>query len=118
MTSQHYLGLESDKEKHMAALQPFSPHYGSGQTVTATSAAAASVTINSNSFNVMVTNTGAQIAYVRVGTDSATATAADFPVLAGSQAAITKGSGQNILSYIGVAAGDTTLHIMTGEGWK
>jgi len=102
----------------MAALQPFSPHYGSGQTVTASSAAAVLVAINSNSFNVMITNTGAQIAYVRVGTDSATATAADFPILAGSQVSITKGAGQNVLSYLGVAAGDTTLHIMTGEGWK
>lgn len=102
----------------MAALQPFSPHYGSGQTVTASSAGALSVSINSNSFNVMVTNTGSNLAYVRIGTDSATATATDFPILAGSQVAITKGAGQNVLSYIGVATGTTTLHIMTGEGWK
>lgn len=102
----------------MAALQPFSPHYKSGQAVTASSAGAASVTINHNSFNVMVTNTGSNIAYVCIGTDSATATAADFPIPAGAQVALTKGAGQNVLSYLGVAAGTTTLHIMTGEGWK
>lgn len=102
----------------MAALQPFSPHYSSGQIVTASSAGAASVTINANSINVMVTNTGSQVAYVKVGTTSATATAADFPILAGSQVVLTKGVGQDKLSYLGVAAGTTTLHIMTGEGWR
>lgn len=100
----------------MAAIQPFSPHYTSGQTVTATTTAA-SATINGSSLNVLVTNTGSNIAYVRISGAATTATAADMIILPNTQVSLTKGYGETILSYLGVAAGNTTLHIMTGEGF-
>ena len=99
----------------MAAFQPFSPHYTSGQIVSAT-ATAASATINATSKNVCVTNSGANIAYVRISDSSVTATTSDFPILSGQQAIITKATDEDVLSYISPLG--ATLHIMTGEGWK
>lgn len=99
----------------MSALQPFSPAYTSGQVVTP-AAAAASITINKEAKQVCLTNTGAAICYVRVSDVAVSATTADFPVPAGQQAIITKAEGQGILSHI--SATGTTLHVITGEGWK
>lgn len=98
----------------MSNLAPFNPAYTQGQTVTA-AAVAASVTINPASKQFVVTNTGANIAYIRAGAGSFSATAADMPVLAGTQIGLTKGDGDGTLSYI--SAGGTTLHIIPGEGW-
>jgi hypothetical protein len=100
----------------MAAIQPFSPAYNSGQTVTATTTAA-SATINGNSLNVLVTNTGSNIAYVRIASSAVTATASDMIILPSTQVSLTKSFGDTIISYLGVAAGNTSLHIMTGEGF-
>jgi len=100
----------------MAAIQPFSPHYTSGKTVTATTTAA-STTVNGSSLNVLITNTGSNIAYVRIAGVAVTATAADMIILPSTQVSLTKSFGDSIISYLGVAAGDTTLHIMTGEGF-
>jgi hypothetical protein len=99
----------------MSALQPFNPAYTSGQSV-APAAAAASININAVSKQVCLTNTGANICYVRCSDVAISATAADFPVLPNSQAIITKADGHSILSYISAAG--TTLHVITGEGWK
>ncbi len=98
----------------MSVLQPFNPSYTQGQTVVA-AAAAASVTLNAAAKQLTITNTGANIAYVRAGTGAIAATAADMPVLAGTQISITKSDGQETFSYISAAG--TTLHVIPGEGW-
>lgn len=98
----------------MSVLAPFNPSFTQGQTVTA-AAAAASVAVNATAKQLVITNTGANIAYVRAGTGTISATAADMPVLAGTQIAITKGEGMETFSYI--SAGGTTLHVIPGEGW-
>lgn len=99
----------------MSALQPFNPAYTSGQVVTP-AAAAASITINKESKQVCLTNLGANVCYVRVSDVAVSATTADYPVPAGQQAIITKGDGQTVLSHISAAG--TTLHVITGEGWR
>lgn len=92
---------------------PFTPAYGSGQTVSP-GAAAAAVTLNQGDQSVVLTNTGANICYVRIS-DAGNATTADYPIVAGAQVCLTKGSDQQRLSHI--SATGTTLHIITGNGW-
>lgn len=98
----------------MSNQAPFNPSYTQGQTVTA-GAAALSITLDGSAKQVVVTNTGSNIAYVRTGTGTFSATTTDFPVLAGTQVAITKGDGAVTLSYI--SAVGTTLHVIPGGGW-
>jgi len=100
----------------MAALQPFSPHYNSGQTVTATQTAA-SATLPKHDLNVHIANTGADIAYVRISDVAVTATAADMIIPAGTSRILTKRDGDDVISYLSATATTTTLHIITGEGW-
>lgn len=90
---------------------PFKPSYGSGQTVTA--GASAQVDISAVDEQVCITNTGSAVAHVRIGTNP-TATAADYPIQAGAQVVISKGSEVKLASF---CATSTTLHIMTGKGW-
>lgn len=93
---------------------PFFPQYGSGQTV---SPAAASATVNllAGTKNVMLTNTGLNVCYVRIGATAVAATTADVPVLPGTQVVVSKDQDYTALTHISAAG--TTLHIMTGEGW-
>lgn len=98
----------------MAVEASFQPRYGSGQTVTP-AAAAASIDIDASAKTVCLTNTGANICYIRIGRGSISATTADYPVVAGQQVAVSKGDGDNVLSHI--SAVGTTLHVITGEGF-
>lgn len=93
--------------------RPFAPHYGSTQTVTP-AAASASVTLSMQDAQVRILNTGANIAFIRVGSGSVTATAADFPIAPGQAATITKGVNSDVMAHISAAG--TTLIITTGNG--
>lgn len=99
-------------------IQPAFPNYGSGQVVTPAAASAAAV-IREQSKQVVLTNIGAGICYVRTysSLDAASnaATTADYPVLPNSQATITKDMAHNRIAHISAAG--TTLHIMTAEGF-
>lgn len=95
-------------------LAPVFPQYASGQTVAA-GAASATATFAAGSKNLIVTNGGLNVAYVRIGGTAVAATAADFPILAGTQAVISKDQDHTAVTYISPAG--TTLHIMNGEGW-
>lgn len=90
----------------------FNPHYGSGQVVTP-AAASANITI-AEGRNVVLTNLGANICYIRVGESSQTATTADFPVPPGAQVSITKDARHLNLAHISAAG--TTLHVIVGLG--
>jgi len=98
----------------MSNLAPFNPSFNEGQTVTAT-ATPATTQIGKGRKQLAITNTGSNIAYVRVGNGSRTASIADFPILAGTQIAISKFEDDDYLCYI--SAGGTSLHIIPGEGW-
>lgn len=95
-------------------MRPFNPAYGSGQVVTAAAAAAAVTNLNKGDQQVVVTNIGANIGYVRVA-DAGDASTADYPVPSGAQVSLTKGADQTRLSHI--SASGTSLHIITGNGW-
>lgn len=98
----------------MAALQRFTPHYNSGQTVTA--GASQQLTIDDNALSVCVTNIGTtNTAYVRVGSGTFTASAADYPILPNTQKVITKSFGDDKIAIY--AAAGTSIHVIDGEGF-
>lgn len=98
----------------MSVLSPINPSYTQGQTVAA-AAVAASVAVNKSAKQIAVTNLGLNVAYVRTGTGVIAATAADMPILPGTQVTLTKGEGQETFSCISAAG--TSLHVIPGEGW-
>lgn len=100
----------------MATLeQPFAPLYGSGAVVTPAASSANVSGLSSALEQLLLTNLGAEVCYVRTGSTSQTATTADYPVAPGQQAVITKPAGHTHLAHISAAG--TTLHYMFGTGW-
>jgi hypothetical protein len=93
--------------------RPFTPQRGTNQVVSP-AAASASVTIDARAKSVRLVNSGANICYVRIGTDTQTATTADLPVRTAESIVVSKGDGENTIAYISAAG--TTLNIQTGEG--
>ena len=102
----------------MNFITPFAPHYGSTKTVApAAAAASASISVASQDKQVRLLNTGANIAYVRIGNSAngaVVASAADFPVAAGASMIISKSVLDDTLAYISPAG--STLVISTGNG--
>lgn len=98
--------------------QPFSPHYGTGQSIAAT---AVNQTLNLRSnrpIQVRLVNVGNQVIYVRVSdvADLTPASASDFAIKPNEvPQIISKGLGQ-LLSVIAPAIG-STLYITEGEGY-
>lgn len=97
----------------MSFRTPFKPHYGSNQIVTP-AAASANVTITAADKSVRIVNTGANIAYFRIGEGAQTATTADVAIPAAASIIVQKGITDNNIAHISAAG--TTLQIMTGEG--
>lgn len=98
----------------MTIKAPIQPAYGSGQTVNP-AAGANTAQLAPGSKQLILTNLGANPAYVRVGQGVANASAADYPVPAGAQVVITKAEADNQLSHVSPLG--TTLHVMNGEGF-
>ena len=94
-------------------IRPFNPHRGANAVATP-AAASASISIDPVAKSVRLTNSGANICHVRIGTGAQTATVADLPVRANSEIIVSKGDGEDALAHISAAG--TTLHIQTGEG--
>jgi hypothetical protein len=93
----------------------FQPSYGSGVTVAPTGTSASS-TLGFGSQSVVVTNLSSTVvAYVRIGTGTQTATAADYPVLPFTQVSLSKGRTDNTVAYV-TASGTGSLHIIAGRG--
>ena len=98
----------------MSTFIPFNPAYTSGQTKTS-AALAASFSIADGTDQVCITNTGSNIAYVRIGSGSFSATTADYPVPSGAQVVLTKAQDDTVVSHI--SASGTTLHFICGIGF-
>lgn len=102
-------------------VQPFSPKYGSTQTFTPGAASSAPITIDRDkqSRQVRIWNSGANVAYVKIGSSSnggtAAATTADHFLPPNSISIITKDPQQDILAHISPAG--TTLVLNLGEGF-
>lgn len=92
---------------------PFCPARGQNQVVTP-AAASANVTIGKGNKSLRFVNSGANICYVRIGTDAQTATTADTPVRAGESLILSKAQDEDNVGYISAAG--TTLNIQPGEG--
>ena len=99
----------------MSVMQTFNPSWGYGQSLTP-SAASASVSFGGGRKSFVVTNTGSVTCYIRTGNSGVTASAADYPVLAGSQVSLTKDQDHTHLAHI-AASGTGALHIIPGEGF-
>ncbi len=97
-----------------ATTDSFQPNYGSGVTVAPT-ASSASSSLGNGSENVTLTNLGSVTVYVRIGIGAQTATAADYPVLAGTQVSLSKARGDTTVAYV-TASGTGSLHIIAGRG--
>lgn len=101
----------------MAVLQPFNPQYTKSVSLTV-SGTSSSVTVPVGSKSLILTNIGANPAFVRVSSGAATASstsgAADFPVPSNSQVAITRFQDMDTVSAIGTGS---ILWITPGEGW-
>lgn len=98
----------------MTTRAPVQPAYGTGQ-VLAPAAASATAALTKGSKQLILTNLGAAVCYVRVGVGAPAATTADFPVLAGTRVVVTKAEADDSISHI--SATGTTLHVMNGEGF-
>ena len=99
----------------MAALQRFSPHYGGGQVVSATSTSA-QATVAGSALGLRITNfDAANVAYVKVGSGTFTASTADYPIRPNSEIWVTKPYGADKVAYYSLAG--SSLHIIEGEGF-
>lgn len=102
--------------------RPFTPHYGQTQAV-ATAAGAVNATVPAGANQLLLTNVGTVLAFVRVKPNgsSADASAADMPLPAGAQRIISKHGdidaayGQTVVSVFAAGAG-STVYITPGEG--
>lgn len=101
----------------MAVLQPFNPQYTKSVSLTV-SAASSSATVPTGTKSLILTNIGANPAFVRVGpagiTASSTSPTADFPVPSNSQVTITRFQDDTTIAAIGTGS---TLWVTPGEGW-
>ena len=98
----------------MNVLEPLTPNYGSGITLTATSTSA-KASINVDAKGLIITNLGDNIAYIKVGKTNAVASTADYPIMPYTQVVITKSIEHDSIGYI--SALGASLHVMIGEGW-
>jgi hypothetical protein len=99
----------------MTIRQPVYPAYGSGQVLTP-AAASATATIRTGNKQLILTNLGTNVCYVRVGQSGlGAATTADYPIPAGAQVVVTRNEQDTQLSHISAAG--TTLHAMNAEGF-
>ena len=96
----------------MSANYPFNPKYGSGQTFNSTGTSA-STTIGKGNKQLMIANVGSNVAYVRVGASSVSATNSDCPVLPGTFIVLTKFEDNDVLDHI--SATGTTLSVNPGS---
>jgi hypothetical protein len=97
----------------MALDYAFTPAYGSTKTLTST-ASSASVQMPAGTKNIRVANTGANIAYFRIGNGAQTATAADCFILPNTIEIFTKDHDATTFAHISPAG--ATLVIVLGEG--
>lgn len=96
-------------------MTPFNPSYSTGVTASVTSTPS-NTTLQTGTSQVCLTNLGFDTCYVRVGrsTNTFSASAADMPILSGSQVTITKAPDEDRLSSY--SAGTASLHVICGRG--
>lgn len=103
----------------MTARQPFAPAFTRTVTVAATTTSAP-FNITAGNKQWSVANAGTTVAFIRAfksGNGTPAATAADFPILPGSDRVITVDQDFDRASVV-AASGTPTLYITPGEGFE
>lgn len=100
----------------MAAIQSFSPGWGTGVSVTTGASSAVTALAGKDSTSLCVTNLGDAVLYFRTGGSNAVATTADYPVLGGQQVSVTINRDHTHIAYI-APSGTPAMHAMRGEGF-
>lgn len=99
----------------MTIKQPVQPCYGTGITVSP-GASSSTDDISTGSKQVILTNMGANPAYVRIGKAGlGNATQADYPVPGGAQLVVSRAEDAGKMSHYSPLG--TSLHVMNGEGF-
>ena len=97
-------------------MRVFNPAWGKGITVApGVASARSSIDPQGKSDSVCLTNLSSVTCYIRTGSSTATATAADYPVPANSQVTIRKDQYDTHIAYI-TASGTSSLHVIIGDG--
>ena len=105
-------------------MKPFSPSLGDTQSIAATAASAfitfTCITPGETVGQVLVTNAGATLAFVRMSraSDTTAASAIDVPVMPNDRFVLTNGSvtGENLRISGICPGGTTTLYFSPGQG--
>lgn len=107
-----------------AADQPFAPHFGQTTSMALVNAEQTRVfagsTPGASAPNVVLTNIGNQLVFVRLTatSDTTTVSAKDLPVPAGATVTISRGIQEsNTLRAIAPGGAGSTLYITLGNGW-
>ena len=97
--------------------QTFTPSYGYGINITgAATTANAVVDLNGKRHTVCITNTGTDPVFIRTGDSTVVATAADYPVLGGSQITVSKDAIHTHIAVI-APAGAPVVYAIPGSGF-
>jgi len=97
-----------------AANASFNPAFGQAITVSATGSSVSGA-VGDKAENLVVTSLAEETLFFRTGEGSATATAADYALLAGQQISITKPTHHDYFAAIGTDAGGD-VHVIPGKG--
>ena len=93
----------------------FNPAFGAGVTISATTTSSATL-VGGNARQIVVTNLGSAVIYIDTGMAGIVATAADYPVLPGTQVSLSKNLDH---THVGVLAssGTQSVHVIPGLGF-
>lgn len=98
----------------MALTAAFTPT-GTTESISVTTSSGTATLTEANSSQLLLTNEGSTICYWTWGNGSATATAADTPILGESALIVSKPSQYDTIAAI-TSSGTTTLKITPGQG--
>lgn len=106
-----------------SGFQPFNPSIGGTITVAATAATVSTSYTNTTpgtpSGQLLVTNAGSTLVFVRMSRENSAASALDTPVLPNDRFALTTGAVTSETLYVNVICpgGTSTVYLTRGHGW-
>jgi hypothetical protein len=104
----------------MELFQPFSAHYGATSALTIT-AAQSTVVFTPQSANpqILLTNVGTAVIFVRIQptSDTTAASATDVPILPNTKLVLTRGTGEAFTLRATAAGAGSTLYVTPGIGF-
>lgn len=98
----------------MATISTFYPAFKSGKSISAT-ATSARVALGTQTGSIVPTNTGTELCYVCFGDENVEATAADYPLIGGTQVSLGRDPRATHAAVI-CPGGTSTVLLISGEG--